>query len=80
MAVKIDGVLVDIEPATRGFQRYTSQDRADRAASHRLGFRQREQIGEAWWSHPLCPGVCFPTRAAAYRAALAKIAPTHPEG
>lgn len=70
MAVKIDGVLVDIPKAERGFTRYDSVTRADRAASFRLGFRQRESIGEAWWTHAYCPGVCFPTKTAAYRAAL----------
>lgn len=70
MAVRVDGVLVDIPSAVRGFQRYSSETRANMQASHRLGFRQKEAIGEAFWTHPFCPGVCFPTKSAAYRAAL----------
>lgn len=67
---RIDGQLVDIPPATRGFERFTSEVRSNMMASHRLGFRQRESIGEAFWTHPYCPDVCFPTKTAAYRAAL----------
>lgn len=70
MAVKIDGVFVDIPNAERGFHRHTSQERADLRASFRLGRLQRESIGEAFWTHPYCPGVCFPTKTDAYRAAL----------
>ena len=83
MAVKVDGMLVDIPVATRGFQRYTSDQRAGHRASHRLGYRQREQIGEAYWTHPYCPGVCFPTKTAAHRAALRTLPSspvTPPEG
>lgn len=67
---RIDGALYDMAPAVRGFQRYTSETRADLRASFRLGYRQRESIGEAFWTHPLVPGLAFPTRIAALRAAL----------
>lgn len=67
---RVDGHLYDIEPAVRGFERYTPDMRASMAASFRLGYQQRQSVGEAWWSHPRCPGVCFPTRIAALRAAL----------
>jgi len=68
--VRVDGVLLDIPDAQRGFAQYTSEQRANHAASHRLGFRQKERVGHAFWTHPLRPGVCFPTRAAALRAAV----------
>lgn len=71
---RIDGRLYDMEPAVRGFQRFTSEDRANHAASFRLGYLQRQRIGEAFWTHPLRPGVCFPTRIEALRAALSAIA------
>ena len=69
----IDGVRYDIPDAMRGFQRYTHTMRADMRASHRLGFRQRERVGEAFWTHPLVPGLAFPTRIRALRAALATL-------
>lgn len=63
-------VAIERRRVVRHFQRYTSEHRADRAASHRLGHRQRQAIGEAFYSHPDLPGVCFPTRIAAARAAV----------
>lgn len=71
--VKIDGQFYDIPTAQRGFHRYTSQDRADRRASFRLGYRQREMIGEVFWTHELAPGLAFPTKNAAYRHVLSKL-------
>lgn len=71
MAVRIDGQIIDIEPAVRGFHRFSSETRANHAASFRLTQGQRTSIGEAFWTHPRCPGVCYPTRIAALRAALA---------
>lgn len=56
--------------AVRGFQRFTSNELADMQASHRLGFRQKQRIGEAFWTHPYVSGVCFPTRKQAIEAAL----------
>jgi hypothetical protein len=76
---RIDGKLYDIPAAERGFQRYTSELRADIAASFRLTQGQRASIGEAFWTHPLCPGVCYPTRIAALRAALESLTPRPPE-
>lgn len=52
----------------RHFQRYTPEQRASRAASHRLGHRQRTAVGEYFYTHPDVPGVAFPTRSAAFRA------------
>ena len=53
----------------RGFQRYDSYQRADMMSSHRLGHRQKERIGEAFWTHLAVPGLCFPTRKRALDAA-----------
>lgn len=53
----------------RHFQRYTSEQRAAHAASHRMGIRQREQVGEFFYTHSAVPGLAFSTRAAAVRAA-----------
>lgn len=54
--------------AVRHFQRYTSEQRADRASSHRLGCRQRLEIGRVFWTHPDVPGTAFDTRKLAGRA------------
>lgn len=69
----VDGVRYDIPDAVRGFQRFDHNQRAGMMASHRLGFRQRERVGEAFWTHPLMPGLAFPTRIRALRAALATL-------
>ena len=50
--------------------RYSSEQRANHAASFRLGHRQREAIGEYFYTHPDCPGIAFPKRGLAARAAL----------
>ena len=74
--MRLDGKVLDVPDAARGFFRYTSEQRANHAASFRLGRHQRRAIGEAFWTHPLLPGVCFPTRVEARRAALAALAET----
>lgn len=73
MAIKVGGVLVDIPKPVRCFQRYTHDQRADMMASHRLGFRQKERVGEFFWIHQYVPDRAFPTRGAAIRAALATL-------
>jgi hypothetical protein len=50
-------------PAVRHYQAYDHLSRADRAASHRLGHRQRHAPGEFFYTHQLLPDVCFPTAA-----------------
>lgn len=55
----------------RCFQPYSSEQRADRAASHRLGFRQRAEVGHFFYTHPQVPNRAFNTRSAAARAGLA---------
>lgn len=63
---------VDLRPelarVVRHFQRYTAEQRASRAASHRLGARQRGAVGEYFYTHPAVPNVSFPTRRQAARA------------
>lgn len=48
-------------PATRNFSKFDSFQRSDRRASHRLGFKQRVQVGEYFYTHSLLPDICFPT-------------------
>jgi hypothetical protein len=56
----------------RRFQRYTSQQRADRAASHRLGHRQRQAVGEWFYVHPDVPDLAFDNRRSAAREAISR--------
>lgn len=56
-------------PATRCFQRYTSEQRATIRSSHRAGHRQREAVGEFYYVHEMVPGVGFPTAKAATQRA-----------
>jgi hypothetical protein len=46
----------------RCFQRYTSDMRANHAASHRLGYLQRGAVGEFFYIHPDAPGIAFRKR------------------
>lgn len=55
----------------RCFHAFTSEQRANLAASHRLGHRQRAAIGQFFYVHPGFPGTAFATRKAAVMAALA---------
>ena len=57
------------EQAVKNFQPYSSAERADLAASHRLGYRQRASVGEVFWTHPAVPGIAFQTKKAANLAA-----------
>ena len=52
----------------RHFQRYTAEQRADRAASFRLGPVQRAQVGEYCYVHPLQPDRAYPLPSMARRA------------
>ena len=54
----------------RCFHHYDSETRANHAASFRLGHDQRIATGEYFYVHPACPGIAFPTRGAAAKAAL----------
>jgi hypothetical protein len=59
-------------PATRSFQRYTSEQRANHASSHRLRHNQRIAVGEYFYVHEHVPGISFPKRQAAERAGYEK--------
>jgi len=48
-------------PAVRCFQRYTSEERANISASIRSGHRQREAVGEYFYTHSMRPGIAFKT-------------------
>jgi hypothetical protein len=55
---------------TRCFHAYSSECRANHAASFRLGYQQRRAMGEFFYVHPDLPNKAFPTRGAAARAAM----------
>lgn len=55
--------------AQRHWQKFTHDQRADMASSHRLGHRQREATGEYFYTHELCPDVAFDTAQQATRRA-----------
>lgn len=57
-------------PAVRSFQHYTPDQRADVASSHRLTSKRRQSIGEYFYTHPMMPGVAYPTAKAATTAAF----------
>ena len=54
---------------TRIFQRFDHNQRADMMTSHRLGYRQRQRIGEFFYVSSHIPGIGFRTRGAAVKAA-----------
>ena len=54
----------------RCFNAYSSEARANHAASHRLGHRQRASTGDFYYTHPSFPTTAFATRGAAARAAV----------
>ena len=58
-------------PATRCFQPYDSTERAARAASHRLHHRQKQAVGEFFYTHPMLPGRGYATAKQATMAAFA---------
>lgn len=58
----------NLPPPVKHFQRYTSEQRADLMASHRLTKNQRTSVGEVFWTSDAAPGIAFPTRKAALRA------------
>jgi hypothetical protein len=74
-----EALKAEAKKVVRNLQRYTSEQRADRAASHRMGHRQRESTGEYFYSHPAIPGIAYPTRTAAAQEALRRAdLPTEP--
>ena len=65
----VTSIDVEARRVVRHFQRFTAEQRTDRAASHRLGHRQRQAVGDQFFTHPDLPGRSFNTRRAAARAA-----------
>jgi hypothetical protein len=63
-------LAAEAKRCVRNFQPYTSEQRANHAASFRLGFRKRQSVGEIFWTHPAVPNIAFPTRKAAAQKAL----------
>lgn len=49
------------EPAVRHWHKYDVNQRTEVASSHRQGFRQRQAIGEFWYSHPRIPDRAYDT-------------------
>jgi len=60
----------EMKKVTRLFQAYSSEQRANHAACHRLGYRQRKALGEFFYMHPDFPDRAFSTRKRAAVAAL----------
>ncbi len=54
---------------TRVFLRHSPEVRANLAASHRVGHRQRTEVGQYVYTHPARPGMSFPSRRLAAQAA-----------
>lgn len=71
--IRVDGVAYDIPDAEKSYQMYDSETRANHAASFRLTQGQRERLGEAFWTHPLVPGIAFGSRIEARLAAIASL-------
>lgn len=61
----------EAKKVVRCFQPYSSDQRANHAASFLLGHRQREAVGHFFYVHPSVPNRAFDTRGQAARAALA---------
>lgn len=66
-------------PATRCFQRYSGEQRANHAASHRLTANRRNAVGEHYFVHAHVAGRAFPTRAQAERAGYERHQAAEPE-
>lgn len=60
----------EMKKVVRCLQRYDSEARASHAASHRLGHRKREAIGEYFYTHPAVPNIAFTSRKRAAETAL----------
>ena len=68
-----DPLAIERARVVRRFQRYTAEQRASRAASHRLGPRQRHAVGESFYTHPDVPRAAFDSKDRAARAGLAAV-------
>lgn len=68
-----DEYKAESRKVTRYFERYSSEDRASMAASHRLGHLRRQAIGEYFYVHADRPDVAFRSRQAAVMDALIRM-------
>ena len=66
-----EALKAEAKKVVRCFQPYSSEQRANHAASFRVGYRQREAVGHFYYVHPAIPNRAFDTRGKAARAALA---------
>lgn len=64
----------EAKKVVRCWTAFTPEQRASNAANHRMHHQQRRSFGEFYYVHPGVPGVAFPKRFDAARAALAKAA------
>ncbi len=60
----------EMKRVVRCFHRYSSETRANHAASFRLGHQQRQAVGEFFYTHPDIPNRAFPSRKKAALAAM----------
>ncbi len=65
-----EDVTREAKRVTRIFQRYTPEQRANRAAAHTLTPGQQKAVGEYLYTHPDVPGKSFGSRQLAARAAV----------
>lgn len=71
MSTNYETALKDeMKRVTRCFQAYSSEQRANHAASFRLGYQQRQSLGEFFYTHPDVPNIAFKTRKRAATTAL----------
>lgn len=66
-------------PATRCFQHYSGEQRANHAASHRLTASRRNAVGEFFFAHEHAPGLAFPKRMQAERAGYERYQAAQPD-
>jgi hypothetical protein len=60
----------EMKKVVRMYQPYTSEQRANHAASFRLGYKQRKADGHFFYMHPDIKGRAFDTRTQAAKAGL----------
>ena len=63
-------VKAEMKRVVRHWQRFDCDTRANMESSHRLGHRQRHQVGSFFYTHPDVGGICFEKRSVAARAAV----------
>lgn len=71
---RLTNAELEVLGIARCFQRFTDDQRANMAASHRLGYRQRQAVGDFYYTTTFAPGIAFSTQRQAARAAQAAIA------